>query len=76
MEREFFNERNCFQHDAKPENLACHCLSLIISFIQSNKGHLAGFLCCLNRSHPPGQMMPFLDYQLKLKQNNTIFVVK
>ena len=23
MEEEFFNERNCFQHNAKPENLAC-----------------------------------------------------
>ena len=44
MEWEFFNERNCFQHDAKPENLACHRLSMIISFIQSNKGHLAGFV--------------------------------
>ena len=52
-EREFFNERNCFQHDTKPENLACHRLSLVISFIQSNKGHLAGFLCCLHRSQVP-----------------------
>ena len=32
-EREFLIERNCFQHDAKPENLACHRLSLVISFI-------------------------------------------
>ena len=48
MQWEFFNERNinnCFQHDAKPENLACHRLSLVISFIQSNKGHLNGFVC-------------------------------
>ena len=37
MEQEFFNERNCFQHDAKPENLACHSLSLVILFIQSNE---------------------------------------
>ena len=40
MEQEFFNERNCFQHDAKNEdleNLVCDRLSLIISFIQSNK---------------------------------------
>ena len=36
-EREFFNERDCFQHDTKPENLACHRLSLVNSFIQSNK---------------------------------------
>ena len=39
-EREFFNERNCFQHDAKTENLenlVCDRLSLIILFIQSNK---------------------------------------
>ena len=42
-EWEFFKERNCFQHDAKSENLACHHFSLVISFIQSNKGHLAGF---------------------------------
>ena len=40
--QEFSNRRNCFQHDAKPENLACHSLSLVISFIQSNKGHLNG----------------------------------
>ena len=25
--------------DTKPENLACHRLSLVVSFIQSNKGH-------------------------------------
>ena len=39
-EREFFNERNCFQHDAKTENLenlVCDRLSLVILFIQSNK---------------------------------------
>ena len=35
--REFFNERNCFQHDSKPENLACHRLSLVILFIQSKE---------------------------------------
>ena len=52
-EREFFSERNCFQRDTRPENLACHRLSLVISFIESNKGHLAGFLCCLHRSQAP-----------------------
>ena len=54
-EQEFFNERNCFQHDTEPENLACHRLSLVISFVhvQSNKGHSAGFLCCLHRSQAP-----------------------
>ena len=52
-EREFFNEKNCFQHDTKPENLACHRLLLVISFIKSNKGHFAGFLCCLHRSQAP-----------------------
>ena len=52
-ERQFFNERNCFQHDTKPENLACHRLSLVISFMQSNKVHLVGFLCCLHRSQAP-----------------------
>ena len=39
-ERQFFNKRNCFQHDAKTENLdnlVCGRLSLVISFIQSNK---------------------------------------
>ena len=46
-ERQFFNERNC------AENLACHRLSLVISFIQSNKGHFVGFLCCLHRSQAP-----------------------
>ena len=44
-EREFFNERNCFQLDAKPENLACYRLSFVILFIHSNKGHLNGFIC-------------------------------
>ena len=48
-----FDEQNCFQHDTKPKNLACHRLSLVISFIQSNKGHLAGFLCHLHRSQAP-----------------------
>ena len=41
MEQEFFSERNCFQHDAKTDNLennlVCDRLSLVISFIQSNK---------------------------------------
>ena len=36
-ERQLLNERNCFQSDTKPENLACHRWSLVISFIQSNK---------------------------------------
>ena len=53
MERQFFNERSCFQRDTKPENLASHRLSLVISFIQSDKGHLAGFLSCLHRSLAP-----------------------
>ena len=34
-EREFFNERSCFQHHGKPENLACHPLSLVISLFTS-----------------------------------------
>ena len=38
-ERQFFNERNCFHRDTKPAKLACHRLSLVILFIQSNKGH-------------------------------------
>ena len=75
-ERQFFNEKNYFQHDTKSEHLACHRLSLVISFIQSNKGHLAGFLSCLHRSvrkRPEGQMMHFFinSYQIKLNQNNT-----
>ena len=49
--RQFFNEKKCFQRDTKPENLACHRLSLDISFIQSNKGHLAGFVSCIHGSH-------------------------
>ena len=54
-EREFFNERSFFQQEAKPENLACYHLSLIIKFlfIPSNKESLAGFLCCSHRSHLP-----------------------
>ena len=35
----FFDERNCFHLDTEPENLAWHRLSLVISLIQSNKGH-------------------------------------
>ena len=58
-ERELFNERSCFQHHAKPENLVYHPLSLVISHISSNKGHVAGFLCFLRRSHPEGQRMDF-----------------
>ena len=69
-ERQFFNERNGFQRDAKPENLACHRLSLVISFIQSNKGHLAGSL-----SYLPGRTHDAFfwkhSYQIKLNQNNT-----
>ena len=38
-ERQFFNERNCFHRDSKPENLTGYRLSLVISFIQSNKEH-------------------------------------
>lgn len=38
-ERQFFNEGNCFHRDTNPENLACHRLSLVISFMQSNKEH-------------------------------------
>ena len=56
-EWQFFNESNCFQRDTKPESLGCHCFSLVISFIQLNKGRLAGFLCCLH--HSQGQMMHF-----------------
>ena len=46
-EREFFNERNCFQHDAKTENLenlVGDCLSLVILFIQSNKDNWLAFV--------------------------------
>ena len=53
-ERELFNERSCFQHHAKPENLAYHPLSLVISHISSNKGHVAGFLCFFT-SFAPGR---------------------
>ena len=36
-EREFFNERSCFQHHARPENLACHplCFVEIVTTSQS-----------------------------------------
>ena len=51
--QQFFNEKNCFQRDTKPENLAFHRLSLVISFTQSNKGHLAGFLSCIHHSQGP-----------------------
>ena len=44
-EQQFCNKRNCSQHGAKPENSACHRLSLVVSFTQSNKGLLNGFIC-------------------------------
>ena len=63
-ERQFFNERNCFHRDTKPENLACHRLSLVISFIQSNKGYqliwLAFCAVYIVRERPEGEMMHFL----------------
>ena len=62
-ERQFFNERNCFHRDTKPEDLVCHRLSLVISFIQSNKGHyiiwLAFCAVYIVRTHPEEQMMHF-----------------
>ena len=39
MERENFNKRNCFQRDAKSS------LSLLISFMKSNKGDLNFVIC-------------------------------
>ena len=60
-----FNERKCFKHDAKPENLACHRLPLVISFIQSNIGHLAGFFAVfIVRTRPEGQKMHFFKNTL------------
>ena len=75
-ERQFLNERNCFHHNAMPENLACYRLSLVILFIRQIKifGWLfvlfTSFACilknrlCLFLKHP---------FQMKLKQNNTFF---
>ena len=59
-EQEFFNERDLFQQDAKPENLACHRLSLVILFIQSNEDLWLAF-CAVYIVHtfPEGQMMHF-----------------
>ena len=59
MEWEFFNERNnLFQHDSKPENLACHCLSLVTLFIQSKKDlwldFCAVYIVCMSSE---GQML-------------------
>ena len=64
-EREFLDETNCFQQDAKPENLACHSLSLVILFIQSTKVSLAGFcavyIVCMR---PEGPMVHFFQNTL------------
>ena len=54
MEQEFFNERNCFQHDAKIENLenlVCDRLSIVISFIQSNKDIWLAFVLFTSFAH-------------------------
>ena len=81
-ERELVNERNCFQHDAKPENLACHrSRSLVILFIQSIKELLAGFcVVYIVRMRPEGQMIQFFQNTLtianKIEQSNTFFVVE
>ena len=74
---EFFNERNCFQQDPKPENLACHRLSLIILFVQSNKDLWLAF-CAVYIVHmcPEGQMMLFFFKTLlpnKLEAINSFF---
>ena len=63
--REFFNERNCLQHNAKPENLACHRFSLVSLFIQSNKDLWLAF-CAVYIVHtgPEGQMMHFCQNTL------------
>ena len=56
-ERQFFNKRNCFQHDAKTENLenlVCGRLSLVISFVISSQIRTFGWLLCsLHRLHSP-----------------------
>ena len=59
-EREFFNEINCFHQFANPENLACHRLSLVILFMQSNKDLWLAFCAVYTvRTRPEGQMMHF-----------------
>ena len=64
-EREFFKERNCFQQNAKLENLACHRLSLVILFIQSTKdlwlAFCAVYIVC---TRPEGQIMHFFQNTL------------
>ena len=73
MEREFFNERNCFQHDAKPENFASmSLLALIILFIKSSKDLWLAFgvVYTLPTRTPEG-LLPN-----KIKQNNTFFVLE
>ena len=70
MEREVFNERNCFQHDAKTENLACHIASvtLVILFIQSNKDRCLAFCAVyIVRTRHEGQMMHILKTLLPNK---------
>ena len=76
-EREFFKERNCLEHSAKPENRACHRLSLVISFIQSNKGHLKGFVFVFRHSQAPynvcsGYDSPSLQEEAKILENAVI----
>ena len=67
-EREFFNERSCFQQDAKPENLACHHLSLVILFIPSNKDLWLAFCAVyIVRTRPEEQMMHFFKNTLPNK---------
>ena len=69
MEREVFNERNCFQQDAKPENLACHIASvtLVILFIQSNKDRWLAFCAVYIVRTRHGQMMHILKTLLPNK---------
>ena len=74
MERELVNERNCFQHDAKPvsENLACHRLSIVILFIQSSKYlWLAFCVVYIVPMRPEGCMVHFFSkhtHQIKLSK--------
>ena len=49
-----------FSADAKPEDLACHRLSLVILFIQSNKDLWLAFgAVYIVRTRPEGQMTHF-----------------
>ena len=62
MEREFSTKEIVSTQCKKFKNLACHCLwSLITSFIQSNKGHLNGFVCVVFVIHM--HLMQSINFQ-------------